>query len=527
MATASLGRCPFLLASALPRSVAPSALPAALAGGIDSRCPFVRMLSTRAALHPSADPHAATDLRATATATGNTCQVPSDLSNATCHATASPSPSTSPSAPIDAATSHATTEPPLLHATDASEKDIARQRERLQHIHHAARLITKNATAAEGHNDHTVALDAMQKHANNSHAHAHPRKHSPSQPPFHPKNNGPPTADDYLSHLERVIQGVKQEGRYRTFANVERKRETFPLALRHVDEKTEDVTIWCSNDYLGMGQHPKVVDAMVDVLRKSGAGAGGTRNISGNSYLHVKLEKELATLHNKESALVFTSGYVANETALSTLSNLFPNCVVFSDEKNHASMIQGIRRNAGPKKIFKHNDIHHLEQLLKETDPAVPKLIAFESVYSMDGHIAPIKEICDLADKYGAMTYLDEVHAVGMYGAHGAGVAEREGLMERITVIQGTLGKAYGIMGGYIAAAGPLVDCIRSMGSGFIFTTSIPPALCAGAIASIQHLKGSTYERDLQKRNVMLLRDMLLKRRLPVMPSVSRLTPSS
>jgi 5-aminolevulinate synthase len=328
---------------------------------------------------------------------------------------------------------------------------------------------------------------------------------------------------DYEAIFADSIDTLKAEGRYRIFNDLERKAGAFPLAASHITGRT--VTVWCSNDYLGMGQHPKVIAAMAEAIGRLGAGAGGTRNISGTHHALVTLEETLAELHRKEAALVMTSGYVANEATLATLGDMLKNCIIYSDAYNHASMIHGIRQSKAEKHVFRHNDVEHLESLLKQADPARPKIIAFESVYSMDGDIAPIEAFCDLADKYHAITYLDEVHAVGMYGPRGAGVAEREGLMDRLTVIQGTLGKAFGVMGGYIAGSRAFVDMIRSYAPGFIFTTALPPALAAGANASIRHLMESTAERERQQYNVRVLKEMLLKAALPVMPTDSHILP--
>lgn len=328
---------------------------------------------------------------------------------------------------------------------------------------------------------------------------------------------------NYEQLFQQNIDRLKQEGRYRVFTDLERKAGSFPLAKSNLTGR--NVTVWCSNDYLNMGQHPKVIAAMSEAIGRMGTGAGGTRNISGNHHAIVTLEETLAELHRKEAALVMTSGYVTNEAALSTLCGMLPDAIVYSDEYNHASMIHGIRHSRAERHIFRHNDVAHLEELLKASDPSRPRVIAFESVYSMDGDISPIRDICDLADEYNAITYLDEVHAVGMYGRRGAGVAERENLMERLTVIQGTLGKAYGVMGGYVAASRALIDMIRSYAPGFIFTTALPPSLCAGANASIRHLMESQEERDMQKYKVQVARDMFTKAGLPVMPSVSHILP--
>jgi 5-aminolevulinate synthase len=330
---------------------------------------------------------------------------------------------------------------------------------------------------------------------------------------------------DHEAYFCHELDRLRDEGRYRVFAELERRVGHFPHAHRHADGKVEDVTIWCSNDYLGMGQHPKVIAAMHEALDSYGAGAGGTRNISGTSHAHVLLEQELADLHGKEAALLFTSGYVSNWAALGTLAGGIPNCVVLSDSGNHASMIEGIRHSRAERRIFKHNDLADLERHLKDIPADRPKLIAFESVYSMDGDIGHIKAICDLADKYGAMTYLDEVHAVGMYGPRGGGIAEREGLMDRLTVIEGTLGKAFGVVGGYIAASKQLCDYVRSFASGFIFTTALPPAAAAGACAAIQYLKQSDFERQRQRRAVTKVKNALKAMGIPMMNNNSHIVP--
>ncbi len=333
------------------------------------------------------------------------------------------------------------------------------------------------------------------------------------------------TTMNYEAFFETQLETLRDTGNYRVFAELERKRGAFPHARRHADDGPDEVTVWCSNDYLGMGQSAHVLNAMHEALDSCGAGAGGTRNISGTNHHHVLLERELADLHGKEAALLFTSGYVSNWAALGTLAARLPNCVVLSDACNHASMIEGIRHSRAECQIFRHNDPAHLDELLSRIDPARPKLIAFESVYSMDGDIGPIKEICDVADRHGAMTYLDEVHGVGLYGPRGGGVAEREGLMDRITVIEGTLGKAFGVMGGYIAASSALCDFVRSFASGFIFTTALPPAVAAGACASVRHLKASEIERARHKERVARVRSRLEGLGIPVMANDSHILP--
>lgn len=330
---------------------------------------------------------------------------------------------------------------------------------------------------------------------------------------------------DYAKQLRSALDQIRKEGRYRIFADVRRKRGAFPAAERFTEAGSRPITVWCSNDYLGMGQHPKVLAAMHEAIDAVGAGSGGTRNISGTTHFHVELEHEIADLHGKEGALLFTSAYVANEAALSTLAKLFPGSVIFSDEKNHASMIAGIRHGGGEKRIFRHNDLADLEAKLKAYPKGTPKIIAFESVYSMDGHIAPIGAICDLAEKYGAMTYLDEVHAAGLYGRRGGGIAERDGVMHRVDVINGTLAKGYGVMGGYIAGTRDLCDAVRSFAPGFIFTTSLAPALAAGALASIRHLKSSTVERERHQERAATVKRRLTAAKLPIITGQSHIVP--
>ncbi len=330
---------------------------------------------------------------------------------------------------------------------------------------------------------------------------------------------------DYAQFFKDKIETIKNEGRYRVFADIERLAGRFPRAVFRKDGVEKEITVWCSNDYLGMGQHPKVIFAMQQAARECGTGAGGTRNISGTTHYHVLLEQSLADLHKKEDALLFTSGYVSNDATLSCIGSIIPNVMVLSDEKNHASMIEGIRHSGAQKMIFKHNDMAHLESLLVSLPADQPKLIVFESVYSMDGDIAPIKEICDLAEKYNAMTYLDEVHAVGLYGSRGAGIAERDGVMSRVDIIEGTLGKAYGVMGGYITGTKEIVDCVRSVASGFIFTTSHSPALHAAALASVEHLKISPIERAQHQARAQKLKQMMRIAGLPLIEGESHIVP--
>jgi len=331
---------------------------------------------------------------------------------------------------------------------------------------------------------------------------------------------------DYNAHLDQALNRLHQEGRYRTFIDIEREKGNFPHAVWNKPDGTQQpITVWCGNDYLGMGQHPVVLAAMHEAIDATGAGSGGTRNISGTTVYHKRLEWELADLHGKEAALLFTSAYIANDATLSTLPKLFPGLIIYSDALNHASMIEGVRRNGGAKRIFKHNDVAHLRELLAADDPAAPKVIAFESVYSMDGDFGPIKEICDLADEFGALTYIDEVHAVGMYGPRGAGVAERDGLMDRIDIINGTLAKAYGVLGGYIAASAKMCDAVRSYAPGFIFTTSLPPAVAAAAAASVAHLKTDQELREKHQTQAKILKTRLKAMGLPIINHGSHIVP--
>jgi len=329
---------------------------------------------------------------------------------------------------------------------------------------------------------------------------------------------------DYQGYFADALARLRDERRYRVFVDIERIAGRFPHAIWHAPAGRRDVVIWCSNDYLGMGQHPKVIGAMVESATRMGTGAGGTRNIAGTNHPLVELERELADLHRKEAALVFTSGYISNETGIATLAKLLPDCLIISDALNHNSMIEGVRQSGADKKIWRHNDLDHLEQLLREAGDR-PKLIAFESLYSMDGDTAPVEKICDLAERYGALTYCDEVHAVGMYGARGAGVCERDGAMDRVDVIEGTLAKAFGCLGGYIAASAVLIDAVRSYAPGFIFTTALPPAVCAAAAAAIRHLKTSDWERERHQDRAARTKAVLVAAGLPVMPSDTHIVP--
>ncbi len=330
---------------------------------------------------------------------------------------------------------------------------------------------------------------------------------------------------DYEAFFSGHLKRLQDEGRYRVFAELERIAGAFPRARLHRDGAVRDVTVWCSNDYLAMGQHAVVLQAMQAAIAAQGSGAGGTRNISGTNTLHAALERELAALHGKEDALIFTSGYVANETTLATLGAMLPACELYSDALNHASMIAGIRHSGAARRIFRHNDVAHLEELLAGADPETPKIVAFESVYSMDGDISPIGELCDVAHRYNALVYLDEVHAVGMYGLRGAGVAERDGVLHKVDIVQGTLAKAFGVIGGYIAASAALVDFVRSCGNGFIFTTSLPPAIAAGALASVRHVSANPDIRARHQERAATLKRRLAAAGLPVMPSVTHIVP--
>ena len=330
---------------------------------------------------------------------------------------------------------------------------------------------------------------------------------------------------DYESRFRQHLEALHAEGRYRIFADLKRRCGAYPTADHFAPDGARDVTVWCSNDYLGMSQHRAVREAMHEAIEAVGAGSGGTRNISGTTHYHVELEAELADLHGKQAALLFTSAYIANDSTLSTLQRLMPGLVMFSDERNHASMIEGIRRGGGEKHIFRHNDLEHLEALLQKVPATAPKIIVCESVYSMEGHIAPIGAICDLAEQYGALTYLDEVHAVGLYGPRGGGIAERDGVMHRVDIVNGTLAKGFGVMGGYIAASAACCDAIRSYAPGFIFTTSLAPAIAAGALASIRHLKVSELERARHQQRVRKVKQLMGEARLPVMENPSHIVP--
>jgi len=330
---------------------------------------------------------------------------------------------------------------------------------------------------------------------------------------------------DYDAFFISALNQLRDERRYRVFADLERRVGRFPYAIWHSPNGPREVVIWCSNDYLGMAQHPKVVDAMIEAAGRMGTGAGGTRNIAGTNRPLVELERELAGLHGKEAALVFTSGYVSNQTGIATIARLLPDCLLFSDALNHNSMIEGVRQSGAEKRIWRHNDASHLEKLLRAADPDRPKLILCESLYSMDGDVAPLRRICELAERHGALTYVDEVHAVGMYGAYGGGIAERDGVMGRIDIVEGTLAKAFGCLGGYIAANANLIDAVRSYAPGFIFTTALPPPICAAAIAAIRHLKSSPWERERHQERAARLKSVLRAARLPVMASETHIVP--
>ena len=330
---------------------------------------------------------------------------------------------------------------------------------------------------------------------------------------------------DYNAFFASALNTLRDERRYRVFADLERIAGRFPHALWHSPQGAREVVIWCSNDYLGMAQHPKVIGAMVDVAARMGTGAGGTRNIAGTNHPLVELERELADLHGKEAALVFTSGYVSNQTGIPTIAKLLPNCLILSDALNHNSMIEGVRQSGCEKQVWRHNDVGHLEELLKAADPDRPKLIVFESLYSMDGDVAPVHAICDLAERYNAMTYVDEVHAVGMYGARGGGICEREGAMHRVDVLEGTLAKAFGCLGGFITASHDVIDAVRSYAPGFIFTTALPPAICAAATAAIRHLKTSSWERERHQDRAARVKAVLNAAGLPVMGSTTHIVP--
>jgi 5-aminolevulinate synthase len=330
---------------------------------------------------------------------------------------------------------------------------------------------------------------------------------------------------DYDAFFVTAVSRLRSERRYRVFADLERIAGRFPRAVWHAPSGRREVVVWCSNDYLGMGQHPKVIEAMAETAARFGVGAGGTRNIAGTHHPLVELEHEFADLHRKQAAVVFTSGYVSNQTGIATIARLIPGCLILSDELNHNSMIEGVRQSGREKQIWSHNDVDHLERLLQAAGPRRPKLIVFETIYSMDGDLAPMHRICDLAKRYGAMTYADEVHAVGMYGARGAGLAERDGVMDRIDVLEGTLGKAFGCMGGYLAGNGALIDAVRSYAPGFIFTTALPPPVCAAATAAIRHLKASSSERERHQERAGLVKSVLKAVALPVMPSETHIVP--